>query len=487
MRERPRGERAGRFGRRLAWILVGAALASILGFVIWAGVETPTAQLQGTVDVLGKETPIALTVLAGRTGLARVEVLLRDAGGRAVSLAAEDVPRSGLLGSGVRSLSLDVEARPEAAGFAEGPATLEVWARDYGPLSVWRGPVQALAQPVEIDLTPPRLAVLGTQHYVNRGGSDSVLYEVDESADSSGVSVGDYFFPGVSLSDAPPGTHLAVYAIPHDVAPEILPQVMARDRAGNTRTVRFPVQRRERSFPNEEIVLTDDFLQRKVPDLLRENQFPVPADLVEGYLIVNRDLRRRSEERLRELTANSALEPLFEQGFLQQPGTQVRSAFAESRTYRYRGAVIDQQTHLGYDLASTKQAPVAAANDGVVVFVGSLGIYGEAILIDHGLGLFSLYAHLSSSAVSAGDRVARGQTIGRTGETGLAGGDHLHFSILLRGVHVDPIEWWDARWIRHHLHDPIAEVRRAAVQKPAATGASADPPPAPSPAMGSAP
>jgi murein DD-endopeptidase MepM/ murein hydrolase activator NlpD len=112
---------------------------------------------------------------------------------------------------------------------------------------------------------------------------------------------------------------------------------------------------------------------------------------------------------------------------------------------------VDHQVHLGYDLASVKNAPIPAANDGVVVMARYLGIYGNVIVIDHGYGLMSLYGHLSSIAVTEGQEVARGETIGNTGETGLAGGDHLHFTMMLQGLPVDPKEWWDAHWIRDRL------------------------------------
>lgn len=106
---------------------------------------------------------------------------------------------------------------------------------------------------------------------------------------------------------------------------------------------------------------------------------------------------------------------------------------------------------MGYDLASVKRAPVEASNRGWVVLARFFGIYGNAVVIDHGYGLMTLYGHLSSIEVEPGQEVNRGQVIGRSGETGLAGGDHLHFTVLLQGQPVDPIEWFDAKWIRDRL------------------------------------
>jgi murein DD-endopeptidase MepM/ murein hydrolase activator NlpD len=133
----------------------------------------------------------------------------------------------------------------------------------------------------------------------------------------------------------------------------------------------------------------------------------------------------------------------------------VTSAFADRRSYTYGGQQVDQQTHLGFDLAVTRNTPVPAANDGVVVLARYFGIYGNAVVLDHGYGIMSLYAHLATTAVARGQSVARGDILGRTGATGLAGGDHLHFTILVQGLPVNPTEWWDARWIRDHLVRPL--------------------------------
>ena len=132
-------------------------------------------------------------------------------------------------------------------------------------------------------------------------------------------------------------------------------------------------------------------------------------------------------------------------------GSKVTSQFAELRNYLRYGKRASQARHYGYDLASTTRAPITASNDGTVVFAGDNGIYGNLVLIDHGLGITTLYGHLSSLDVAVGDRVERGQTLGRSGATGLAGGDHLHFAVLVGQTYVDPLEWWDRRWIRDHI------------------------------------
>src|SRR4030095_6630855 len=129
----------------------------------------------------------------------------------------------------------------------------------------------------------------------------------------------------------------------------------------------------------------------------------------------------------------------------------VESAFADHRTYLYNGKEVDQQVHLGFDLASVTNNPIVAANRGKVLFADELGIYGNCVIIDHGMGVQSLYGHLSSIEVKAGQDVEKEQTLGRSGITGLAGGDHLHFTMLVNGHMVNPVEWWDSHWIEDRL------------------------------------
>jgi murein DD-endopeptidase MepM/ murein hydrolase activator NlpD len=234
------------------------------------------------------------------------------------------------------------------------------------------------------------------------------------------------------------------------------------DEVGNVRTVDLPCRIRAWPFAERTIQLDDQFLQRKVPELLAANGLPPESDLIKGYLEINRNLRQTSEQRVRELTKTSASEPLWDGAFHRQSNAAPMSGFADRRTYQYKGEAIDHQTHLGFDLASVVRAPVEATQNGIVLFAGNLGIYGEAVIIDHGLGVSSLYGHLSSITVRQGEHVKRGQVIGQSGDTGLAGGDHIHFSIMVHGVHVDPREWWDGKWIRDHITSALELLPSAA-------------------------
>ena len=183
------------------------------------------------------------------------------------------------------------------------------------------------------------------------------------------------------------------------------------------------------------------------------------TDLRAAFQRINTEMRRANEAKIREITKDSADRQLWDGPFSQLANSKVTSRFAEHRSYFVAGDKNSEAIHFGYDLASTATAPITAANAGRVVYADDLGIYGGCVLIDHGLGLATLYGHLSRIDAKVGDEVAKGETLGRSGSTGLAGGDHLHFAVLLGDTYVDPLEWWDREWVRTHIEMRIEPSR----------------------------
>jgi murein DD-endopeptidase MepM/ murein hydrolase activator NlpD len=181
---------------------------------------------------------------------------------------------------------------------------------------------------------------------------------------------------------------------------------------------------------------------------------------IEKFLVINGELRRKNAEKIASFANQSSPEWLWG-GAVFHPftNTAVQSAFADRRTYIYQGREVDRQTHLGFDLASYAGTPIVAANRGKVLFADELGIYGNTVILDHGMGVQSLYAHLSSIGVKVGDVVEKSQALGRSGMTGMAAGDHLHFTMLVAGRMVNPIEWWDSHWIEDRILRKLREVK----------------------------
>jgi murein DD-endopeptidase MepM/ murein hydrolase activator NlpD len=446
----------------MRWIVVVMVVMVIGSLGLVAEPFAPHAALEAP-DVIGRDTVLRASASDRGTGLARLELRLvpQNASGGFL-LASETFPRRSLRGSGVHAAALEASARP-AGALAEGPAVLEVWVRDHSWLPRFRAE-PAATRPVTVDLTPPSIAVTSEERIAKLGGSECVVYRVSPDTTASGVEVGRDYFPGVAGLFADADLRAAVFALAQD-APDARPVVVATDAAGNRQTAGVGIVVKPRVFADKRLEVDDAFLARKVPELLRANGLSDAPTLVEGYLRINRDLRAQTERRVREITRESAPRQLWQGAFLRLPNSAPLSGFADRRSYVHGGQVIDHQTHLGFDLASLRGSPVPAANHGRVVFAGPLGIYGDTVIVDHGLGVFTLYGHLSEIGVTTGAEVARGAPIGRTGETGLAGGDHLHFSVMISGVHVDPVEWWDGHWIEDHV------LRRLAAQ-PRAPGAS---------------
>ena len=363
------------------------------------------------------------------------------------------------------SRTLTRDTHPE---LAPGPATIVVHAT-RSVLFGLRERDSTTRLDIEARFDPPRLAVLSSFHYVNHGGAELIVYRVTPPDSASGVRVGDRVFPGYHASaagvvGADESMRVALFALLHDQELDTPMRLFARDEAGNEAEITFDHRVFPQRFRRSRITISDRFLEQVVPDIVaRSDEFrtlPLPPDagLLERYLAINGGLRRLNAARIMALAADTAAERLWTEPFRQLGNSQVESGFADHRTYVYNGDDVDQQIHLGFDLAATANVPVLAANTGRVIWADFLGIYGNCVIVDHGMGLQSLYAHLSSINVSPGDTVSIDDELGRTGLTGLAGGDHLHFAILLQGWPVTPMEWWDPHW----LEDRITRKLRAA-------------------------
>jgi murein DD-endopeptidase MepM/ murein hydrolase activator NlpD len=317
------------------------------------------------------------------------------------------------------------------------------------------------ARDVQVRLERPRVAVVSTHHYINHGGVEMVVYRVTPDDVASGVAVGNVEYPGYPASGATvdgvnvsdPALRVAFFALLYDQDLNTPMRVYARDPAGNTARADFDHRVFPKPFKKSQIPLDDKFLDRVVPAILEGTTDIKPeGDTLAKFLAINGELRRKNAEKIASFAAQTAPEMLW-RGAVFHPfrNNAVESAFADQRTYLYKGKEVDRQVHLGFDLASLTNAAVLAANRGKVLFADELGIYGNCVIIDHGMGVQSLYAHLSSIDVTPGQTVEKEQTLGRSGMTGLAGGDHLHFTMLLQGRMVNPVEWWDAHWIEDRI------------------------------------
>ncbi len=317
-----------------------------------------------------------------------------------------------------------------------------------------RGAATTLAREANIVTHPPRIAVDDKQHYINQGGSELVTFSVAGYASDSGVKVDGFAFGSFPLAET--GERLSLFAFPWNVPANTTPVVFATNSADEV-TQGFWFRVFPKSFRKRDLAIDDKFLQKVVTDIDPNGT----GDLLTRFLRINGELRKQNNETLANLRLKTEPRFLWSGPFLQLANSKVESQFADVRSYIYKGKKVDQQVHLGFDLSKVARTPIAAANDGRIVLAERLGIYGNCVVIDHGYSLQSIYGHLSEIQVKAGDLVKKGQTIGLSGQTGLAGGDHLHFSMQIQGVQVNPVEWWDAHWI----HDRILSKVPAASAK----------------------
>jgi murein DD-endopeptidase MepM/ murein hydrolase activator NlpD len=227
------------------------------------------------------------------------------------------------------------------------------------------------------------------------------------------------------------------------------------DPAGNRAESSFYYHIRSKVFRKDTINLSDGFIDRKIPEFASQISPGASTSAVDTFLEINRDLSKANYRQIAAACQNPVQKMHWRGSFLRLPKSATRARFADHRTYFYEGNPIDRQVHLGIDLASVANSAVPAGNAGVVALAEPVGIYGKTVILDHGYGLFSMYAHLSQIAVNVGDLVARGDKLGLTGSTGMAGGDHLHFSMLVSDTFVNPVEWWDMQWIQNNVIQKI--------------------------------
>jgi murein DD-endopeptidase MepM/ murein hydrolase activator NlpD len=420
--------------------------------------SAPTVEGPAELLVGGDKRVVALDIADAGSGLREIQVSVQQADNDTI-VFERVYPGSWTTGSTAPPTPerVEVEIDPKALGLVHGEATLTVTVRDWSWRNSFRGNETQRQTLIGVDLKKPRIRVASGLTYVSRGGSGAVVYTLGEPCVRDGVTVGSTFYRGYPAPGEPASSdrRFALFAIPTDIPKNPRIEVIAEDRAGNVGRSSWPVVMKERVLPEANVTLPNRFMETKVRQLADAQGF-AQDDLNATFDRINTELRSANEAKITEIVSDSSETKLWNGAFTQLRNSKVTSRFAERRSYFVGGQQISKATHFGYDLASTSGAPIQASNSGRVVFADELGIYGDCVIIDHGLGLFSLYAHLSSLGVSVGDQVEQGSDLGLSGETGLAGGDHLHFALIVGGTYVEPLEWWDPVWVRTHVEARLA-------------------------------
>lgn len=415
----------------------------------------PSIKLDLISQAIGTSQELSISVADMKSGLKRVWIGLLQNGIETV-LLEKDFPVKGLIGGGLKhEEALKVKIDPYKMGIKDGKAILRIVVCDFSWRHWFKGNRTYLEKNIMIDTKPPEINIISRFHNINQGGACLVIYKLSEQCSKSGVYVEENFFPGHSGHFQDKNILMAFFALNHKQEPGTKIFVKAIDHAGNTSKTGFNYNIKRKVFKKDVINISDKFLNWKLPEFDIYTTQHSELTIKDKFLKINRDIRKNSYNKVIKLVEKTD-EVLYWDGlFLRLPKSANKAGFADNRVYKYKNKIIDHQIHLGIDLASIAHSPIPAVNSGKVVFAGSIGIYGKTVIIDHGFGLHSMYAHLSSYNIKEKQMVSKGEIIGRTGITGLAGGDHLHYSILIHNTFVNPIEWWDEAWIKNNISSKI--------------------------------
>lgn len=433
-----------------AAVAVVVLLAGTLGWLYFADYldwEKPVIKLDSDLTAVGRQKDVGITFSDAQSGLSSLKMeIVQD--NKTHLLLQETFPSRGH-----RQKAVQLAINSEALKLKNGPAVIQITARDC---SLFKNEA-IVVQQVRIDTLPPQIFVLNPVNYINQGGTGFITYRTSKPCVLTGVYVNDQFAPGHTIVINNQPTSVAYFALGTDASnAQTKITLFARDDAGNEARASMPYTIKPKKFRADQVNLSDTFLQKIMPEF----QSSIPAlqgkTPVEVFAYVNTTLRDENTKTIQAICGKSINKKLWEGAFLRMRDASPMALFGDQRTYLVDGKPFGASVHLGVDLASTAHAPIEAANHGIVVFAGPLGIYGNAVIIDHGLGLFSLYGHLSSIETTVGKNVKKEEKIGVSGLTGLAGGDHLHFSMLAGGQFVNPQEWWDPHWIEDNVMKKMA-------------------------------
>jgi murein DD-endopeptidase MepM/ murein hydrolase activator NlpD len=405
--------------------------------------EEPAIKASQNISMIGKQKKIEITFSDQKSGLSQINAeIIQDNKGQI--LAAENIPSRG---NKQKIISLIIDTA--ALKLHDGAAVIKFTATDHSLVKNQT----ILSQPVTINTVPPQIYLLNPVNNANQGGTCFIAYRISKPADLTGIYVNDYFTPGYTILVDNKPTSLAYFAIPIDATKtKTAIKVFARDAAGNETSMAISCLIKEKKFRADKMNLSETFLQQKMPEF----QAMIPAlqgkTPLEIFTYVNGQMRNDNFQTIRTICQKSLSKKLWEGTFLRMPRAQPMALFGDKRTYMVANKAMADSVHSGVDLASTAHAAIEAANNGIVVFAGPLGIYGNAVIVDHGQGMFSLYGHLSAINTTIGKAVNKEEVLGYSGTSGLAGGDHLHFSIIAGGQFVNPQEWWDPHWINDNVN-----------------------------------
>jgi murein DD-endopeptidase MepM/ murein hydrolase activator NlpD len=423
--------------RKVIVVVIAIAVLLLVALLL-ARSATPVLDLSPPITSLGQATPITVHV-HDPNGVRKFAAFVEQNG---VRYRVWESAQPSSVTESTWSFTVGVKTTPQ---LQNGKAKLILEATSNDLLRK----TGRLEREVTVMTQPPIVSVDSEQHYLYLGMADLATFNVSGAWTEAGVRVGDQTFRAWPMPGGKPG-FFSLFAFAWNMPPNTVPLVYASNGAGNDvsspMVFQFP-KKEQPKYTVHDLQVSDGFIQKVINELDPNGS----GDSVARFVKINNEMRRANNKVLSDLRLKTADKFLWSQPFMRQSHSQAEATFADVRNYMYQGKKIDQQVHLGYDLAVTQHVGVEASNNGRVVYAAPLGIYGNCIVVDHGYGLQTIYGHLSQINVHEGDMVKRGQVMGLSGQTGMAGGDHIHFAMQLDGIQIDPKEWWDPHWIQDHI------------------------------------
>ena len=427
-----------------------AVLVAAVPLVVVVSSNTTELKIDPPVKVIGYKTPVHIHAVNSH-GVRFLTVTIEQDGKSSDTRVAQAVSQHIFAEHNVAPLDVTAEiGKLSAPALHDGKARVVISAVSNDFL----GRTSKQAFDVDVMTEAPRVAADGAQHYINQGGSELVTFTPSGAWTEAGVKVGDYTFRSFPLPNQK-GQYFSLFAMFWDLPVDTPMYVYASNPSGAVAKASFWQKVFPKKFRKSTLALESMNVDRMVNGIDPEHK--IPGDVIQRFLYINGEMRKKNNKTLADLRFQTADKFLWTGAFLPMVDSTVESRFADDRTYTWQGKKVDEQTHLGFDLAKLAHSPIPASNDGKVLWAEDLGIYGNCVVIDHGFGLQSFYGHMSEFLVKKGDMVKKGQIIGKTGSTGLAGGDHLHFGMQVDGVQINPVEWWDPHWVKDRILSKLGQ------------------------------
>lgn len=360
-----------------------------------------------------------------------------------------------VINSSKGSIDLNIIAPKLFENYVPQEAVLKIEVSDTSKWNFFMGNKLQKEVKLKIDRKKPIANVLSNTYMIKQGGSAVVVAEInDDNLKDMYISFNDEErFELIPYHKE--NFFVSIIAWPIDIKEFKGVNLIAIDEADNKTVTKVPLYIKYLEPKIDNLKISDDFIENVSKIVLEKSSMDIPVSPEDIFVAENKNLREKNVNTIRKVAMENMNNDLISKvninTFKRLPSSMTFASYGERRHYFYKGKKIDEAWHLGADWASVKKAKIFTSNDGKVIFNDYLGIYGNTVIIDHGFGLATLYAHTSRSNVTLNQEVKAGDYIANTGSTGAVFGDHLHFGVLVQGIEVNPDEWMSKFWVRENI------------------------------------